>query len=105
MDEIFAAKGITVLRLPTKHCEYNPIELVWAKVKSFIAKENTGAPKKDAIIKLVHKAFSTVNADFCAKVVQHCMEVMDKAMEAEKLIDVKVRPVIISSADQVNFHF
>ena len=75
------------------------------KKKFVIAKVNRDCNKKDSIIKLVHKAFSTVNADFCAKVVQHCMEVMDKAMEAEKLIDLKVRPVIISSADQVNFHF
>ena len=28
VDKILAEKGITVLRLPTKHCEYNPIELV-----------------------------------------------------------------------------
>ena len=28
VDRIFAAREIEVLRLPTKHCEYNPIEMV-----------------------------------------------------------------------------
>lgn len=33
LDEIAKEKGHTVIRLPPYHCQYNPIELIWAQVK------------------------------------------------------------------------
>ena len=91
-----------MLRLPTKHCEYNPIELVWAKVKRYVADHNTTTRNATAMMNLIHESFQTITPDFCKKVVEHCKEVMDTAMEAEKLIDVEVRPFIINLAeDQV----
>ena len=33
-------KDIKVLRLPTKHCFFNPIELVWAYIKGYVARKN-----------------------------------------------------------------
>lgn len=30
----------TVLRLPPYHCELNPIELVWAQVKTYVSGKN-----------------------------------------------------------------
>ena len=85
-----------MLRLPTKHCEYNPIELVWAKVKRFVADNNTTARSTKALIDLIHEAFETVTPEFCLKSVEHCKAVMDGAMDVEKLVDVKIRPVIIN---------
>ena len=40
-DEKLRAAGIEVLRLPPYHCQFNPIELVWAKFKNRVCKENT----------------------------------------------------------------
>lgn len=90
-----------MLRLPTKHCEYNPIELVWAKVKRYVADKNTTTKNSATMIELIHEAFSTITPDFCKKVVEHCKEVMDAAIEAESLIDLEVRPCIIEWADEV----
>lgn len=33
LDDIAHEKGHTVIRLPPYHCQYNPIELIWAQVK------------------------------------------------------------------------
>ena len=41
IDEIAKAAGLEVVRLPTYHCELNPIEMVWAQVKGYIIVHNT----------------------------------------------------------------
>ena len=40
-DKITNLHGHEVLRIPVRHCELNPIELIWAQVKGFVAKNNT----------------------------------------------------------------
>ncbi|XP_055904959.1 uncharacterized protein LOC129940597 [Eupeodes corollae] len=40
VDDMAQAAGHEVLRLPPYHCELNPIELVWAQVKGFVACRN-----------------------------------------------------------------
>jgi transposase len=40
-DKIANLHGHEVLRTPVRHCELNPIELIWAQVKCFVAKNNT----------------------------------------------------------------
>ncbi|XP_037504909.1 uncharacterized protein LOC119380352 [Rhipicephalus sanguineus] len=40
IDNAAARAGCVVLRLPPYHCEFNPIELVWAKVKNGIAADS-----------------------------------------------------------------
>lgn len=39
-DEATHEHGHTVLRLPVARCELNPIELAWALVKGYVAKDN-----------------------------------------------------------------
>lgn len=39
LDILAAQHGHTVIRLPPYHCQYKPIELLWAKVKEEIAKK------------------------------------------------------------------
>ncbi|XP_040076648.1 uncharacterized protein LOC120848699 [Ixodes scapularis] len=40
--------GHTVLRLPPYHCELNPIELIWARVKQEVASKNIAFKPNDA---------------------------------------------------------
>ena len=40
--------GHEVIRTPVRHCELNPIELIWAQVKGFVAKGNNTFRLKDA---------------------------------------------------------
>ena len=46
-------------------------------------------------------AFKTIDKTFCQKAVNHCVDIMNRAMELEKLIDVEVRPVIFSEDAEV----
>ena len=39
-DVVAEAVGHCVLRLSIAHCELNPIELIWAQVKGYAAKNN-----------------------------------------------------------------
>ncbi|CAH2095722.1 unnamed protein product [Euphydryas editha] len=38
IDQMAEQKGVTVLRLPPYHCEINPIELIWADIKGYVAR-------------------------------------------------------------------
>ena len=40
-DKIANLHGHEDLRTPVRHCELNHIELIWAKVKGFVAENNT----------------------------------------------------------------
>lgn len=96
------------MRLPTKHCEYNPIELVWAKVKRYVADHNTKSHNTREIMRLLHEGFLSITPAFCSKVVEHCYGVIDKANDAETLIEVEVYPLIIrvdadDSDDEVSY--
>jgi hypothetical protein len=41
LDEITVERGHQIIRLPLYHCQYNPIELIWAKVKGEVADQNS----------------------------------------------------------------
>ncbi|PSN56834.1 hypothetical protein C0J52_08287 [Blattella germanica] len=40
-------QGKLVIRLPPYHCELNPIELIWAQVKGYVARNNKTFNIKD----------------------------------------------------------
>jgi transposase len=40
-DKIANLHGHEVIRTPVRHCELNPIELIWSQVKGFMAKNST----------------------------------------------------------------
>ena len=52
VDELAKADNKTILRLPPYHCELNPIELIRAQVKNFVAKESKTF--KMTHVRLVH---------------------------------------------------
>ena len=58
IDKIAEEAGHRVLRLPPYHCQYNPIELIWAQVKSYVAKKNSF--KMVNLKDLVAKALSVI---------------------------------------------
>jgi hypothetical protein len=46
-DNIANLHGHEVLKTPDRHCELNPIELIWAQVKGFVDKNNTNFRLKE----------------------------------------------------------
>jgi hypothetical protein len=58
----------SILRTPVRHCELNPIELIWAQVKGFVAENNTTFRLKD-VEKLVYGGLVWHNSFFSLDVV------------------------------------
>jgi transposase len=51
---------------PVRHCELNPIELIWAQVKGFVTKNNTTFRLKD-VKELSYAAFEKITKDVWTK--------------------------------------
>ncbi|KAH9629124.1 hypothetical protein HF086_008573 [Spodoptera exigua] len=62
VDEMAKAVGVEVLRLLPYHCELNPIELVWANVKGYVARKNTSFKMAD-VKKLLQEALGNISAE------------------------------------------
>ena len=63
-------QGHTVIRLPPYHCTYNPIELIWAQIKNYVAKRNCHF-RMDSVMMLLHEAINEVTPDNWRKAVEH----------------------------------
>lgn len=62
IDELAAAAGHEVLRLPPYYCGFNPIELVWAQIKQEV-KEGSSNDGRLRVEELTLKAVDNVTAD------------------------------------------
>lgn len=67
-------KDLQILRLPIGHSELNPIELIWAQVKSEVARKNVTFKMKD-VQNLVNESLGNVTASNWAKAEKHSIKV------------------------------
>ncbi|CAK1600061.1 unnamed protein product [Parnassius mnemosyne] len=86
VDEMAAERGVTVLRLPPYQCELNPIELIWAQVKEYVARNNKTFKMKD-IKKLFEERLNEVTAEKCSSCVAHIIKEEDKMFILDHMID------------------
>ena len=70
-DVVAETSGHCVLRLPIAHCEL-PIELIWAQVKGYAARNNKNFTMAEAL-KLSQDGINTVTAENWAACVQHAV--------------------------------
>lgn len=70
LDEIAFQMGHEVVRLPPYHCQYNPIEFIWAQVKGKVTKNNTTF-KFDDVEKLLNNALDSVSVENWKKCTDH----------------------------------
>jgi len=94
--------GHNVLRLPSDHCELNPIELAWAMVKGYVKQHNT-TYKIDDVKVLLNMAFERVtreNRQNFGKTEEDKMTEVDKNME--EIIDNLEPCVLIITGDTSN---
>lgn len=68
VDEMAKEHNIIILRLPPYHCELNPIELIWAEIKNYVASRNTTFKFAD-VMRLFHEALETITAETWQKCV------------------------------------
>ena len=97
-DKIANLHGHEVIRTPVRHCEFNQIELIWAQVKGFVAKNNTPFRLKDAK-ELTYAAFGKITRDVWTKTEEHVVKI-EKEYCKENCIDRSViEPIIIDFCD------
>jgi len=95
LDEIALRMGHEFICLPPYHCQYNPIELIWAQVKGEIAKTNTTL-KFDDVEKLLNNALHAVSVDNWKKCTDHCHKLQDDDFIKEGLRDEILAPIILT---------
>ena len=76
IDKIAEEAGHRVVRLPPYHCQYNPIELIWAQVKSYIAKMNTF--KMASLKVLVEEALRVITPHNWMEAVRHAERIQQE---------------------------
>jgi hypothetical protein len=62
VDGIVAEHNHNILRLPPYHPELNPVELIWATVKDWVAQNNTTF-RMDDVIKLADQNIGNVGTN------------------------------------------
>ena len=92
-DKIANLHGHEVIRTPVRHCELNPIELIWAQVKGFVAKNNTTFRIND-VKELTYAAFGKITKDVWTNTEEHVVKI-EKEYCKENCIDRNVIESII----------
>lgn len=95
LDEIAFQMGHEVVRLPPYHCQYNPIELIWAQVKGEVAEKNHTFKLADVEV-LVNNALDAVTKEDWTKCGEHCIKIQDEDLVKESLRDEILEPIILT---------
>ncbi|KAL4103942.1 hypothetical protein QTP88_019259 [Uroleucon formosanum] len=86
VNEYVKTKNMTVLRTPPYHCEFNPIELAWFSVKSYVKTNNTTFKLPD-VIKLLIEGVNHCTPEMWKNFVQHVIEVEDRFWKVDLTVD------------------
>lgn len=79
IDEIARANGHQVLRLPPYYCQFNPIELIWAQVKSDVRSKNSNSNQSLKIVdELTRAAINKVTKEDWKKCIAHVKKIEDE---------------------------
>lgn len=95
VDGVAKRVGVEVLRLPPYHCELNPIELVWADVKGYVARKNTTFKMVD-IKKLLHEALANITEDKWQNCISHVKNQEKKLAGLDDTVDKTIDSFIIN---------
>lgn len=98
LDSIANEMGHEVVRLPPYHCQYNPIELIWAQVKREVASKNSTFKIAD-VERLAHEALDNVTQQDWAKCVRHAVNLQEADYDKECSRDTAIEPIIVNLAE------
>ncbi|KAM7312219.1 uncharacterized protein ISCGN_009124 [Ixodes scapularis] len=73
VDTAAETAGCTAVRLPPYHCEFNPIELIWAQIKNGVAARNTTFKIVD-VGRLLNEEVDKVTTDNWINAVRHVID-------------------------------
>lgn len=84
-DTIASEHGHRVVRLPPYHCQYNPIELIWAQLKGYVSKKNTF--RNADMMPLINEALGTITAENWRNAVTHAEQIQAGDMKRDLVIE------------------
>lgn len=87
IDELATLKGFQVVRLPSFHCIFNPIEQVWSKVKHDIRTSNCKPTDAPAICQIIRDVIKNVTPDMWKKYVDHVIKVENEYFVMDTTLD------------------
>lgn len=95
LDEITLQMGHEVIRLPPYHCQYNPIELIWAQVKGEIANKNNSFKITD-VENLANIVIENVTVDNWKRCVDHREHLQNEDYIKEGFRDQILEPIVLT---------
>lgn len=98
VNELLEREGHSVLRLPPYHPELNPIELIWADIKSCVARHNTTFTMKD-VRDICEKKFAEMGPEDWLPKCRHVKGIEEEYMSREPIIDSVIDSFIIRIGD------
>ena len=98
-DVLAGEQGHFVLRLPVRHCELNPIELIWANCKNFVAKNNTSFKMAD-VKQLISASFGRISPAVWAKCDDHVLKIEDDNWKTDLVAESTIEPFVINLASR-----
>ena len=98
LDCLASTMGHEVVRLPPYHCQYNPIELIWAQVKNDVAKRNNAFKIKD-VRRLLLEALERVTIEDWSKCVNRCDRLQEEDFIKEGIRDEIIQRIVINLQD------
>lgn len=75
LENIAAKHGHTILRLPPYYCVFNPIELIWGKLKQSIRRKNTHPKFDKKVIELIKEEVSNITKEDWQKRIEKVIKV------------------------------
>ena len=93
-DDIAERFGHNVIRTPVAHCELNPIELVWSKVKGYMRKNNVTFKLVD-LERLVPAAFDSVTPDMWRNFCSHARKEEENFWKKDGMLEDAVDQVLV----------
>ncbi|KAM7298945.1 uncharacterized protein ISCGN_019512 [Ixodes scapularis] len=94
VDTTAERAGCTVVRLSPYHCEFNPIELIWAQIKNRVAARNTMFNIGDVERLLKEEAEQVTASNWC-NAVRHVVEV-EESFKQGGTTSAHIEPIVIA---------
>lgn len=102
IDEMAASQNKTVLRIPPYHCELNPIELIWAEMKYYIARHHTFF-KWAEVQTVLQQAIAAVTSDKWRKCILYVEQKVEKELwDLDDIIVGYIEPVMQNDGKGTN---
>ncbi|XP_045174542.2 uncharacterized protein LOC123535853 [Mercenaria mercenaria] len=99
IDSLIKERGHEVLRLPPYHCEFNPIELIWANLKKKVGQRNLTFKLTD-VQTLTHSALADIGITDWENAVSHVLAIEENYRQTELLVDDQIDQFVIPLSDE-----